>query len=138
AGGRTSKRCPTAGGSAARHALRVHVERIDRGAGGHEQAIAVGAAEAYVGAALGQVDAPDELRFAVEDVDAVERLAAHAPAHPQVAVDVQAEAVRRPAGLGGEKHAAVREPRAAVHDVVNAHHARCHAALDAGEPGRFG
>src|SRR5438445_5696232 len=129
---------PVAGGSAARHPLRVHVERIDRGAGGHEQAIAVDAAEAHVGAALGQVDAPDELLFAAEDVDAVERLAAHAPAHPQVAVDVQAEAVRRPAGLGGKKHAAVREPRAAVHDVVDAHHARGHAGLDDVEPGLVG
>src|SRR6267378_4491584 len=51
--------------SAAGHALRVHVERIDRGARGHEEAIAVGAAEADVGAALGQVNAPDELGFAV-------------------------------------------------------------------------
>src|SRR5438309_1689279 len=129
---------PVAGGSAARHALRVHVERIDRGARGHEEAIAVDAAEAHVGTALGQVDAPDKLRFAAEDVDAVERLAAHAPAHPEVAVDVQTEAVRGPAGLGGKKHAAVREPRAAVHDVVDAHHARGHAGLDDVEPGLVG
>src|SRR5207245_7840829 len=47
--------------SAAGHALRVHVERIDRGACGHEEPIAVDAAEAEVGAALGQVNAPDEL-----------------------------------------------------------------------------
>src|SRR5882762_9964470 len=124
--------------SAARRALRVHVERIDRGARGHEEAIAVDAAKAHVGAALGQVDAPDKLRFAAEDVDAVERLAAHAPAHPEVAVDVQAEAVRGPAGLGGKKHAAVREPRAAIHDVVDAHYARGGAGLDDVEPGFVG
>src|SRR5207344_741867 len=114
----------------ARHALRVDVERIHRGARRHEEPVAVQAAEAHVGAALGQIDAPDELGFAVEDVDAVERLAPHAPAHPQVAVDVEAEAVGRAAGLGLQERAALGELRAAVDHVVDLHDARRRAGLD--------
>src|SRR5262245_36186867 len=82
------------------HALRIDVERVHRSARRHEEPVAVQAAEAHVGAALGQIDAADELGFAVEDVDAVERLAPHAPAHPQVAVDIEPEAIGRAAGLG--------------------------------------
>src|SRR5207302_21739 len=47
--------------SAARRALGVHVERIERAARGHEQPVALEAAEADVGAALGQADAADQL-----------------------------------------------------------------------------
>src|SRR5215213_5416579 len=80
--------------SATRRALRVDVERIDRLARRHEQAVAATAAEAHVGAALRQLDAADEAPFAVVDHDAVELVGAHAPAAPQIAVDVDAEAVR--------------------------------------------
>src|ERR1700737_593081 len=45
----------------ARRALGADVERIERLARGHEQAVALEAAEADVGAALGQLDAADEL-----------------------------------------------------------------------------
>jgi hypothetical protein len=45
---------PTEMCSPAGHALRVHVERIDRVARRHEQPVAVAAAEADVGGALGQ------------------------------------------------------------------------------------
>src|SRR5712672_150952 len=109
--------------SSTRRTLRIYVERIHGGARRHEEPVAVQPAEAQVGAALGQLDAPDELGLAVEDVDAVERLAAHAPAHPQVAVDVEAEAVGRAAGLGLKEHAPFGEPRAAVDDVVDLHDA---------------
>ena len=41
--------------------LRARVHRIQRLAGGHEQAVALRAAEADVAADLGQADAPDQL-----------------------------------------------------------------------------
>ena len=90
---------PSAGGSAAGGALGVHVEVVERCARRHEQAVAVGPAEAEIGAALGQVDPPDELAVGVEDMDSVEPFLAHAPAAPEIAVHVAAEAVGR-AGPG--------------------------------------
>src|SRR4051812_7827771 len=115
-------------------ALCVDIKRINRRAAAHEEAVAVYPAEAQVRAALGQGDAADELRLAVEHVDAVERVAPHAPAHPQVAVDIDAKAVRRSVRLGGEEDAAVRKARAAVHHVVDADQARICACLDDVEP----
>src|SRR5712691_3042650 len=76
------------------HALRVDVERIERVARRHEQAVAVAPAETQVGAALRQPDVPDRLACGIENPHAVE-LAGHAPAAPEVAVDVDTEAVRR-------------------------------------------
>ena len=90
----------------ARRALRVHIQRVDRLARGHEQAVALQAAEAEVGAALGQRDAADHDAVGREDHDAVEFGIAHAPAAPQIAVDVAAHAVRR-AGAGVDEHALV-------------------------------
>ena len=43
-------------------ALRIHIQRVDRLARGHEQAVALEAAETEVGAALGQGDAADQAR----------------------------------------------------------------------------
>src|SRR5687768_7091989 len=65
---------------AARRALRVDVQRIERRARGHEQAVAVRAAEAEVGAALGQIDAADQPAVGIEDRHAVEALLARTPA----------------------------------------------------------
>src|SRR5437870_3183424 len=50
-------------------AARVHVDRIERLAAGHEQAVALGAAETYVGADLGQQDHADALAARREDVN---------------------------------------------------------------------
>src|SRR5215212_4451698 len=94
--------------SATRRALRVDVERIDRLARRHEQAVAATAAEADVGAALRQLDAADEGAVAVVDHHAVELVGAHAPAAPEVPVDVDAEAVRG-ARAGVDEHALVLE-----------------------------
>src|SRR5882762_7544140 len=80
--------------SAAGRALRVDVERIERVACRHEQAVPPHPAEAEVGGALRQVDLADALAVGVEHDHAVVALA-HAPAAPQIAVDVAAEAVRR-------------------------------------------
>jgi hypothetical protein len=58
----------------------------------HEQPVAVAAAEADVGGALGQRYEADRLAGGIEHLDAVER-GAHAPAAPQIAVDVDPKAV---------------------------------------------
>ena len=86
-----------------RRALGVHVQRIDRLARGHEQPVALHAAEADIGAALGQRDAADRRAVGRIDHHAVEFGIAHAPAAPQIAVDVAAHAVRR-AGTGVDQH----------------------------------
>src|SRR4051794_41175599 len=88
-----------AGPSTSQRTLGVHIERIDRLAGSHEQAVAFHAAEAEVGAALGQRDPADHHAVGRIDHDAVELGIAHAPAAPQIAVDVAAHAVGR-AGAG--------------------------------------
>src|SRR5271154_3609662 len=75
-------------------ALRVHIERVDRLARSHEQPVALQAAEAEIGAALGQCDAAYQLAVGRVDHDAVEFGIAHAPAAPQIAVDVASHAVR--------------------------------------------
>src|SRR4051812_33578439 len=61
----------------------------------HEQPISFRSAEADVGRTLGQADVADRRALRVEDANAVELVGTHAPAAPQVAVDVDAEAVRR-------------------------------------------
>src|SRR5215831_16367194 len=121
--------CPPAPGSsqrgwasAERHAPRVHVDRVDRLATRDEQAIALGPAEAQVGAALGQEYAPDELALGVPDSHAVVPFAA-APAAPEVALGVDAEAVGN-AGPAVDEHLSVRHPRAVVDHVVDADLAR--------------
>src|SRR6202790_5220423 len=84
-----------AGGLAGSCALRGGIHGVERLARGHEQAVALGAAEADVAAHLGQADAAEEL--------AVRRPYRHAAiAHgtagiaraPDIAVDVAAHAVR--------------------------------------------
>src|SRR4029453_17962205 len=69
--------------SAARRALRVDVERIQRLARRHEQAVAFEPAEADVGGALWQRDAADWLAVGREYHDALEFSRPHAPAPPQ-------------------------------------------------------
>src|SRR5712671_4828351 len=79
--------------------LRVHIQRIDRLARGHEQAVALQPAETQIGAAFGQRDAADHDAVGREYHDAVEFGIAHAPSAPEIAVDVAAKAIRR-AGPG--------------------------------------
>src|SRR5436190_860748 len=105
-------------GSAAQRALGVDVERVQRMACRHEQPVAIAAAEADVGAALGQLDVADRLAVGIEYAHAVKLGRAHAPAAPQIAVGVDAEAVGRAARAGVDQHLAVGEPGAAVDHVV--------------------
>src|SRR5262245_12859864 len=122
-------RCRTeAPASAAGDPLRVDVERIDRMAGRHEKPVALGAAEAEVGGALRQRDEADRLAAGIEHLDAVE-LGAHAPAAPQIAIDVDAETVRRLVALATDQFAAVGEFGAVVGHVELVDGARA-AAFD--------
>ena len=88
------------------------------GRGGHEQAVALEAAEADVGAALGQPMRPIGLPSGANTCTPSSALVAHAPAAPQVAVDVAAHAVGRAAGAGVDQHALVRDGPAVLGDVV--------------------
>src|SRR5262245_53149420 len=82
------------------HALRIDVERIERMARRHEQAVAAQPAEANIGAALGQRDLADALALGVEDHHPIVALT-HAPAAPQVAIDIASEPVRSLIRLAG-------------------------------------
>src|SRR3954454_13953182 len=82
-------------GSARSGALRGRVHRIERLARRHEQAIALGAAEADVAAHFGQPDAAEELALRrPRRHAAVADGAAGIAGGPDVAVDVAAHAVR--------------------------------------------
>jgi hypothetical protein len=84
---------PRAGcGSAARYPLGLDIEGVDRLARGHEQAVALRAAETHIGAALGQQDAADHRAVGRVDGDPVLGLAA-GPGAPDVAVRVDTKAV---------------------------------------------
>src|SRR5437667_5416266 len=93
------------GASAPRHALRLDIEGVDRLAGGHEEAVALPAAETHIGAALGQHDAADHRAVGGVDRDAVLGRAT-APCAPDIAIEVDAEAVAA-AGLGAAELAPV-------------------------------
>src|SRR5438094_356144 len=80
------------GASAPRHALRLDIEGVDRLAGGHEEAVALPAAETDIGAALGQHDAADHRAVGGIDRDPVLGRAA-TPGAPDIAVGIDAQAV---------------------------------------------
>src|SRR5262249_35934660 len=113
--------------SAAGGTLRVDVERIERLACRHEQAVAVDPARADVGGAVGQRDAADWLAVGREYRDAVEFSRPHSPAAPQVAVDVTTHAVGR-TRAGVDVHAFVGELAPAVDHIVGQDLAVGHAA----------
>src|SRR5438128_3141715 len=81
--------------SARPRALRRRVDRVERLAGGHEQAVALGAAEADVAADLREADASDQLALRSPDGHAaVTHGAARVARAPEIAVDVAADAIR--------------------------------------------
>src|SRR5438552_18004707 len=92
--------------SEVRQPLRVHVERVNALARGHEEAIALHAAEAHVRAALGKMNVPDRFGRGREDAYAIESFAA-APAAPEIAFEIEAETVRN-AGAAIDEDAAIR------------------------------
>src|SRR5258708_7992040 len=80
--------------SAERSALGCDIDRIQRLARRHEQAVALLAAEADVGAGLRQADLADAHPIRRENLDAVVALADPSGADPDVAVDVDPQSVR--------------------------------------------
>src|SRR3954464_10095590 len=81
--------------SARSRSLRADINRVERLARGHEQAVALGAAEADVAAHFGQTDAADQLAFRRPHRHAgIADGAAGVARGPDIAVDVAAHAVR--------------------------------------------
>src|SRR6185312_7097226 len=115
--------------SPALHALRIDVERIQRVRRCHEQAVALDAAETQIGAALRQRNMADRLALRREHAHAVE-LGGHAPAAPQIAVDIAAETVRRAARAGVDDDAAVGDLVAVADHVIGEDAPRLAARLD--------
>src|SRR2546425_13113296 len=85
---------------------RVHVQRIDRRAAGHEQPIALRAAEAKIGNDFRRMEERHLFAVWCMDAHAVGLDAAPAPAAPDVAVGIAADAVREPRPEVGELLAA--------------------------------
>ena len=73
-------------------------KRVQAVAGRHEQPVAITASETQICAPLRQGDMTDRLPRLVEHPHPVQIRIAHAPAAPQVAIDIDAEPVRRAAG----------------------------------------
>src|ERR1041385_7162570 len=67
---------PAGKNSAAGHALRLDIKRVDRLARRHEEAVALPAAETHIGAALRQQDAADQIAVRRKHRDSVLALAA--------------------------------------------------------------
>src|SRR5207244_9447361 len=98
-------------------ALGFNVERIDRLARRHEEAVALDAAKADIGAALRQHDAADHLAVGGEHGNAVLGLAAGPPA-PQITLDIDPHAVGA-ARLGAVELASIRGLGAVLDDIID-------------------
>src|SRR5215470_9200710 len=114
---------------ASRRSLGAQEQGVDAVACRHEQAAAPKTAEADVRAALGQINPTNELARSVEDHHAV-IARAPAPAAPQVAVDIDAQAIGYSAALDGDERSSIGELRAVIDDVVNAESLRRRAVFD--------
>ena|SRR6266481_1555756 len=79
---------PYSPGSAIMRALRLDIDGIERLAGRHEQAVSFLAAEADIGAGLGQTDLTDARAIGREHLDAIVAVADPTGADPDVAIDV--------------------------------------------------
>src|SRR5262249_59477559 len=104
-------------------AAGLEINGVEGLAGGHEETVALGTAEADVGADLGEEDLPDADAVGGEDVDAVVTRSDPAGAGIEVARDVAADAIGKAAEIAaghGQLHggelAAARE-RDAVDDI---------------------
>src|ERR1700754_5003899 len=82
------------------------------------------AAETDVRAALGQRNMTERFAARREHAHAVEFVGAHAPAAPQIAVDIDAKTIGRAAWARIDQHAVVRERAAVLDDVEGANRAR--------------
>src|SRR5207253_1459350 len=117
-------------GSARCCALRGGIHGVERLARGHEQAVALGAAEADVAAHLGQADATDELAGRGPHRDAaIADVATGIARGPDIAVDVTAHAVRPTVHAVDHE---VAEPLLIGEPVVGTDVEHVHVALAAG------
>src|SRR5207249_2228087 len=106
------------------------VHGIERLAGGHEQAVALFATEAKVGANFWQHDHSDTLAVRRENMNAIIAITHPARGGPDVAVHIRSNAVGA-AELTIELHRAEAAPvfqLLAIHDVVNINAARVGAS----------
>src|SRR5438309_12026940 len=96
----TARAWPASSSSARRSAsggvgaAGVDVDGVQRLAGGHEQAIALGSAEADVGTCFGQQDLADARTVGGKDVHAVVAWPGPTRGGPDVAVDINPHSVR--------------------------------------------
>ena len=74
-------------------------------AASHEKTVSVAAAEAKIGAPLGQRDAANRLALGIEDHHPIEVGASHSPTGPDIAVHVATKTIRR-SGAGVDQHPA--------------------------------
>src|SRR5687768_15304024 len=96
-------------------ALGRRVERVDRLAARHEQAVSIPADETQVGRALGHHDLTDLRAIGRIDVDPVPAVPAESGSAPDVAIDVSTDAVMKAGGQRCEL-APVGEPVSVVLD----------------------
>lgn len=71
----------------------IDIERVERLAGDHEEAVPFFSAETQIGADFGQRDHADALAIRREDMDAVVARAGPASSGPNVAINVSADSV---------------------------------------------
>jgi len=76
-------------------ALGIDVQGIQRLGRRHKQAVAVKPTETHIGTALGQGDTPDGRSVRRKDDYAIQLFCAHAPATPEVAIDITTHAIWR-------------------------------------------
>src|SRR5690348_10634807 len=123
---------PAGKNSAAGHALRLDIKRVDRLARRHEEAVALPAAETHIGAALRQQDAADQIAVRRKHRDSVLALAAGETA-PDIAVGIDADTI----GIAGhrvEKHAPIRDLPAIFDNVIDMHGLIAPGRVDDVEP----
>ena len=75
-------------------ALGIDIQGIQRLGRRHKQAVAVKPAETHIGTALGQGDTPNRGPIRREDDHSVQLFCSHAPATPEVAIDITTHAIR--------------------------------------------
>ena len=107
----------------AQRALCVHEHRVQACARRHEQTVAMAAAETKVGAAFRQMNMADGGTLRIDDSHAVQPLA-HAPAAPEIAVDIEPEPIRTLTLDAGDEDASVTQTDIVRGDIVNPDDAR--------------
>ena len=74
-------------------ALGIDVDGVERLAGGHEQAVFLGATETEIGAGFGEMNLADELAVGRKNMHSIEVCLAPTRGGPDVAVRIAANAI---------------------------------------------